>query len=404
MKKIFLSMLVPALSVMLLASCEKDTDSNPTFQENTTGFVLNTPSWAAEGNVIDLANSETLQLTTNQPDYGGNVPYVTKYSVQVGIEAPASATPALTQAAADAWNHTELATTYTNAVLSVDGSEINDAVLSMYKAANNDNEPTSAIPIYIRLKAQIDGQDSLGICYSNIITIPSALATAKPVELTLPTNLYTCGSFIGAAWSTWKPMHTVYGMEGCFFDIAYIPDGGQFKWGTYEQEWLGYSSFSAVNDEASSGVAEAASDGNIQVSNGGWYVIYIESTIVGKKINYELTLYPAACYIIGACAGGSWTDSEDAWAMTAPADGSGKWVSPAFSGGGELRAYVKVGSYDWWRTEFTLHEGTLYWRTVDIPNNWAENVGSDYSVNGSTGQKLSISFDNGEGVETGSVE
>lgn len=403
MKKIFFSLLAPAISLMFLASCEKDTDSNPTFHENTTGFVLNTPSWAAEGNIIDLANSETLEFTTTQPDYGG-APYVTQYAVQVGIDAPASASAALTEAEANAWNYIELATTYNNAKMNVDGSEINDAVLSLYKAANNDEEPTSAMPVYVRLKAHIDGQDSLGICYSNIITIPNALATAKPVELTLPTALYTCGSFIGTSWSTWKPMHSVYGMDGCFFDVAYIPANGQFKWGTYEQEWLGYSSFTSVTDEASSGVAEAASDGNIQISNAGWYVIYIESTIVGKKIEYALTIYPAACYIIGACAGGSWTDSEDAWAMTAPADGTGKWVSPAFSGGGELRAYAKVGSYDWWRTEFTLYNGNLYWRTVDIPNNWAENVGSDYSVNGSTGQKLSISFDNGEGIETGSVE
>ena len=48
---------------------------------------------------------------------------------------------------------------------------------------------------------------------------------------------------------------------------------------------------------------------------------------------------------------------------------------------------------DWWRTEFTLFKGNLFWRTVDIPANWAENVGSSYSVTCSEGQKLYVNFD-----------
>ena len=41
MKKILLGMLLPVLTLVLVTSCEKDMDSNPTFHENTTGFVLN---------------------------------------------------------------------------------------------------------------------------------------------------------------------------------------------------------------------------------------------------------------------------------------------------------------------------------------------------------------------------
>ena len=93
--------------------------------------------------------------------------------------------------------------------------------------------------------------------------------------------------------------------------------------------------------------------------------------------------------IIGAVAGGSW--KEDNFFAT-PTDQS-VWESPTFTGGGELRAYVKIPGIDWWRTEFTLYKGNVYWRTVDIPSNWAENVGPDYSVSVSAGQKLYVDFD-----------
>ena len=46
--------------------------------------MLNVPANAAN-NTYDLSSSEGLQLTCNQPNYGG-VPYVTRYFVQVAID------------------------------------------------------------------------------------------------------------------------------------------------------------------------------------------------------------------------------------------------------------------------------------------------------------------------------
>ena len=73
------------------------------------------------------------------------------------------------------------------------------------------------------------------------------------------------------------------------------------------------------------------------------------------------------------------------------------WVSPEFAGSGELRAYISVPGEDWWRTEFTLFGGELYFRVVDIPHNWAEDVGEEYSVSVSTGSKLYVDFNNNTG-------
>lgn len=58
MKKILLGMLLPVLTLVLVTSCEKDMDSNPTFHENTTGFVLNMPANAAN-NVLDSGSRIT---------------------------------------------------------------------------------------------------------------------------------------------------------------------------------------------------------------------------------------------------------------------------------------------------------------------------------------------------------
>lgn len=109
-----------------------------------------------------------------------------------------------------------------------------------------------------------------------------------------------------------------------------------------------------------------------------------------------LHVYPAAAYVIGNGTG-TWDDSAAEWALTAPADASGQWVSPAFTGSGELRAYIKYPGIEWWRTEYTLYQGELYWRTVNIISSWADNVGAEYSVNVSPGQKLYVDFDKNTG-------
>ena len=73
-------MLLPILTMVMVASCENDMDSNPVFHENTTGFVLNMPANAAN-NVLDLLATDELKFTTSQPDYGG-MPLSVNYDLQ----------------------------------------------------------------------------------------------------------------------------------------------------------------------------------------------------------------------------------------------------------------------------------------------------------------------------------
>ena len=387
MKKITKLLLLPALVLPLLfTSCEKDTDSNPTLDLShvNDGFVLNQPSYSGE--TYDLVNADKLTLTCSQPNYGG-VPYVTRYYVQVALNqndlTDANATP------------TELATSYTTAKMNVEASELNSTLVDMYQAANPGANMPESMPVYIRLRAVIDGGNNatLGQTYSNIITLPNVKATYQAPDLQLPTELFVVGSSIQNAWSSWKPLTPVYGMTGQFYTMIYVPAGGTFKFGKFEQDWNGYTAISNYDDQAGAGIVQAASDDNIQFNNAGWYTLVFEVELSPNKKSFVYTLhvYPAKAYIIGQTANGDWTDGNANWEMTAPADASGKWVSPAMQGGGELRAYIKVPGTDWWRTEFTTYNGEIVWRTANIVSSWAE-INENYAVTCNAGQKLYVDF------------
>lgn len=380
-----ISWLLALLAVVTLGftACDTDTDSNPTLDLSHVGegFPLNVPA-NAENNTYDLANATSLELTCSQPNYGG-MPLMVRYYVQVSLTE-------------DFASYKELATSYTKAKMAVDAREINDAMVELFQEANPDTDyPATPRPLYIKLRAVIDGTDNMGETYSNVITLPSVLASYQAPEATFETQLYVVGQAIGEAWSTWKPVPQIYDMPGCYYTVVYVPEGTGFKWGAYEQDWRGYDRIRNWDDMAGADVS-ASSDGNIVFANGGWYTLFFEAEIVGSSVQYDLHILPAEVYVIGNSMGGNWNVADPTLALQAPADQTGDWVSPAFTGSGELRAYVNVPGYDWWRTEFTLHNGEVYWRDVNIIDSWSE-LGSDYAVQVSPGQCLYVNFDSNTG-------
>lgn len=68
----------------------------------------------------------------------------------------------------------------------------------------------------------------LGSCYSNVIKI-QVIATYQAPSITLPEDIYVCGSSIGTAWTTWRPMALINGMAGNFFTIVYLPNDAEFN-------------------------------------------------------------------------------------------------------------------------------------------------------------------------------
>jgi len=388
MKKIISSLLALAVICTAFTACSEDRDSNPTFSMQDSTFVLNTP--AAVNQTYDLANSEYVVLTTNQPDFGG-FPLPTIYTVHVSL---------------DGENFATLPTTHTSAYLQVPASEIAEAMQTL---ASDGTDLTQAQTIYIYLTANVSNNEDLGTATSNTITLPSVVAEAAggQSEVTLPSTMYIVGSFPASdGWSTFVPLHAAYSQDGFFYGVVYVPAGAEFKINP-DAGWKGndkgYGQLT-VDDQSGANVqsADASNDAaNLKLDNAGWYNFCVKAKAVGENITYTLIVYDAKVYIIGAAEGGNWSAGADGTAFTAPSDASGEWVSPAFAGSGELRMYVDCG-IDWWKTEFTINQadGSLYYRDVDIPNNWAESLGSDYSVNVSAGQKAYVNFT----AETGRVE
>ena len=388
MKKIFKFMLLPALVLPLLfTSCDEDRDSNPTLDLShlAEGFVLNTPA-LAENNTYDPYYAKNLVLTCSQPNYGG-VPYPVKYYAQVSINPAFVSDPTVT--------HKELATYAENpSSLDFDAYEVDKAIVSLFRAANPDANLPDEMPVYIRLRAVIGGalNQTLGETYSNVITLPSVKATIPDAKFT--ENLFLIGSSIQTPWESWKPIPQVFDKKGEYYGIIYVPAGGEFNWGTEINDKLGINQIKEINDVAGAGIT-AGDDQNLKVANAGWYTLHFMGEISKdkKNINWTLTVYKTQVCLIGACIGQTAWGFADDNALTAPDDPSGDWVSPAFTAGSELRVAVKVGDNDWWRTEFTILKGDVFWRKQSVDKGWKVDVGSDYSVSTTPGKKLYVNFD-----------
>lgn len=391
MKSIYKLMMLPLMVLPLIfASCDTDDGSNPTLDLShvSEGFVLNTPAYA-ENNTYDLVNSEGVWLTCSQPNYGGGVPYVVNYYVQVSLD------PTFAQGNADA-AYVELLSSYPTAKMQVSARELNDAVVELYQKAHPDAVTVpEKVTTYIKLRACIDGgmDKKLGETFSNVITLPSVHATYVAPDAEFKTNLFVIGSSIQESWTSWKEVPKLAGIDGQYFTVVYVPAGGQFKWGTAEGDYKDYNALNSVTDNANAGAhANEADNNNIQFTNGGWYTLYFKGTITpdGKSIDYDLTIYPAEVYIFGNSNGGIW-EFNDSWKLTAPADASGVWESPAFAAAGELRVSIKIPGIDWYRSEFTILKGKLFFGNP--ADDWAKNFGSDYSVQCAPGKKLYVNFD-----------
>jgi starch-binding outer membrane protein SusE/F len=232
----------------------------------------------------------------------------------------------------------------------------------------------------------------LGETYSNVITLPSVKATIPDAKFT--DNLFLIGSSIQTPWESWKPIPQVEGLDGNYYGIIYVPAGGEFKFATEINDELGYNQIKEIVDEAGAGIS-AGDNQKIKVANAGWYTLHFKGTISKdkKNINWTLTVYKTQVCLIGACIGQTNWGFADENALTPPDDPSGDWVSPAFTAGSELRVAVKVGDCEWWSTEFTILKGDVFWRKQKVIDGWKKDVGSDYSVSTTPGQKLYVNFD-----------
>lgn len=398
MKTMIKKWLLPVIALMpLFASCEKDTDSNPTlrFQEGQT-FKLVTPTYDTN-RIIDLKGGQPVALFCNQPDYGG-IPMSVIYHVQVSLDEKFMTTT-------EGVEFRELQNTASETTINVNANELNDTIISLYVLTNNikteEFPKNTPMPAYFRLRAELT--NGTGVCFSNPVKVENILAEYVAPELKAPQDeLVFTGSLFGDNWSTWYKMspmvqHTTDAVSE-FKAVVYNPGNGLFKFGRAEGEYIGFDALKEVVGSSKgevSGVDDGFGGKNIQIAAEGWYTLHFTVKVAGTELEYTLDLNPAHVYIIGDPAG-DWTPGDPSHEMTPNADGI--FVSPAFAAGGELRAYVAVDGVDWWQSEFTYNKNTqeITWRTdkQNIQFNWTD-LGDEYSISCAAGQKLYVDFKNG---------
>ena len=378
MKKLIYILLLAVVAVGFV-SCEEDRDSNPIWNEDAAKtFVLNMPA-VAVNNVLDLEGSDNVVFTTSQPDYG--FPVSTVYTTWVSL---------------DGAEYVALPTTSTSAVISIPAKEINEALLGLL----GDGDVSEPMPVKVKLTAALFADPEMGKAESNVIELPKVKVYVPKVEVTLPTKMHIVGGFAASeGWSKFVALAPAYSLEGMFYGVVYLAEGDEFKINP-DAGWKG-------NDM---GTGQITLDGDIAATceNGdkgnnlkmgsasGWYNVIVKAKIANGAVQYTMSMIEAKVYIIGAAFGGVWEKSDDAL-FTAPATADGEWVSPAFTGSGELRMFVDCG-IDWWKTEFTLDgDNNIFYRTMDIPNNWAENVGAAYSKQVNADGHVYLNFTAGTG-------
>lgn len=371
---------------LLWAGCGDDRDDNPVFQEPTE-FNLNTPAQATD--VYDLENLSTLELTCTQPDYG----YVaaTAYKVQLSLE---NTFKEADEAAGTTANYATLSITYTLPQLKVDAVEFAMAMLSLWKASNDNADlPETPMPVYIRLNAALSN-NGMGQIYSNIIELPKVLGYNVESPVTLPARMFLVGDFAsGSSWGKWVEMIPVTDTPGKFWSVQYFGGNNVMKFNaqpTWDGNQVAYSEGLVPAASASyagvSGVDDGSGGQNIGVKNAGWYIMVVTTELEGKDLNYTLEFLAPDIYLTGDPSGG-WDTFDDARKFTVPS-GEGEFVSPAFVAGGALRMCIKLPSTDWWRTEFAILANKIEYR---------KNGGDQEAVNVSAGQKAYLNFLDGTG-------
>jgi len=376
--------------IMLLAcltflwACETDIQHPTALTPDS--FVLNTPIYVS--GVYDLKNTETVQLTCSQPDYGFTA--ATTYRVQVATQKSFK-------------EFVTLPTFYNMAKMDVSASEMATALVGLLGVTDEADFPTDPFPVYIRLSAELsDGSHKV---LSNIIELPKVKSYFALEPMVMPDNMYLIGNITGNwSWDAATSMVPVYGTLGKFWCVQYLGKTGDGKNAEIKfnkvNNWTEGTDFgiaTAVIDDASkalAGISDAS--GNIAIGNPGWYVVVVITEISGRDYIYHVQFLPPNVYLFGPAAGGKWGASDEQLFkvpdISLGADAS--FVSPAFTGNalgdsdGGVRACVVLANQEWWHTEFMVFDNVLIYR----------GKGNDQArVTGSVGQKLYINFTKGTG-------
>lgn len=388
MKKIVYFAMGLLCSLGVFTACSDDRDDNPTLQVPTQ-FVLNAPDWA--GSSYDLAQSPTVALTCEQPNYGADI--TTRYTVEVATKADMS-------------NATAISTVFHTTKLDIDAAEMASALTTQaVEAGKAESDFPLDLPVYVRVKAkpvtamgsEIDSLNHAYAITSNVVKLSRVHLKFSLPPVAMPEHLYITGNFNGWNWDRALEMVPVNGTNNLFWHMVYI-DASGIKFNT-ARAWNGSEQgFGDITLDAAGELAGTIvnAGGNIASSAPGWYLMIAQAKAVGRKLHYTVTFNRPNVWLMGVTtAAGNWSEQEAAARFSVPTTATGEFVSPAFArsttANDYLRVYVKVPGMDWWRSEFMVFSGKIEYRGKG---------GDQPHVSASAGQKLKLNFT----AETGTIE
>ncbi|NLZ94540.1 MAG: SusF/SusE family outer membrane protein [Bacteroidales bacterium] len=371
MKKIYNIIVLLAL-IGLFWSCE---DDDKVVLQQPESFVLNIPKYAS--GIYDLKNTETIEFTTSQPDYGFTATAI--YKVEVSLSN-------------DFTEYVTLADSYSTAKLSINAADLALTLIGMHGITDENDYPADPHPLYIRLSSVLNEKDA-GKVYSNVITLPHVKGYFALDPIVMPENMYLIGNVAGDwNWDNATEMIPVFDAPGKFWAMQYLGqtgdgDNAAIKFNT-EKDWndsaFGFGE-ATINANGTADPDTSDDDGNIAIGNPGWYIVVVTTTIEGRESEYDVDFYPPHVQLQGETAGGNWETGEE-YRFSIPELSLGAdapFISPPFSNTGEIRASITIPGHEWWQTEFLVFDG------IFVPRG----AGDDQDrVTGNAGQKLHINF------------
>ena len=336
---------------------------------------------------VDLANSEVIQLTCSQPDYG--FPVRTAYKVDVAT-------------AADMSDAVDFGETFYNTKINLDAATL-AATLTTLETNKGKTEADfpMQIPVYFRVNAcMVDGLNApvkdMGIT-SNVVALKNVRLLYSLPPVNTPDALYLVGNFCGWSWDKSLSMVPCYDGLNVFWHMVYIDESGiKFNTNTaWDGGEKGFAGMNSVSGDLAAQI-QASGDGNIASNTPGWYLMIITCSVQGRDIIYDVQFNEPNVWLMGTVTPtGGWDELMDGCKFDVPTTADGDFVSPAFANNAAedsgVRAYVKVPGFDWWKSEFMVFDKKIVYRAAG---------GDQERVAGAAGQKLYLNFT----TETGEIK
>lgn len=204
------------------------------------------------------------------------------------------------------------------------------------------------------------------------------------VTSALPENLYLTGdAYIDWVWGEDDfQLIPVNGTPGVFWAVLYLEAGG-FKFSPIAS-WDDNFGINETNTDAIGDYTIKAGGNNINVTTAGIYQILV---------NYgagTISITTPKVVLKGPAASANWDATFLTDPFTISITNPKEMISPVFDESGDLRMFVEISGYDWWKCEFIVRNGNIEYR--------GNGGDQEPRVQATAGGKVTLDFNAGTGV------